>query len=120
MSIGDPNTGLRLQVSLPRQPCFKLNHRFHIKNFAPQTYNLSRTGWYYRVLRTGPLKAGMTISLVERKHPKWTIERLQEYLHRDQDNAEANDELSRIEEMGDEARDAFGECLMNFRPRSNP
>lgn len=53
----------------------------------------------------------MTISLVERKHPRWTIERLQEYLHRNQDDAEANEELSQIEEMGDEARGAFSECL---------
>lgn len=51
----------------------------------------------------------MTISLVERKHPKWTIEQLQEYLHRNPEDAEANQELSEIEEMGDEARGAFGE-----------
>jgi MOSC domain-containing protein YiiM len=42
-----------LQVSLPRQPCFKLNHRFGIKGFAPQTFKKSRTGWYYRVLEEG-------------------------------------------------------------------
>ncbi|KAK6214239.1 hypothetical protein LQW54_004666 [Pestalotiopsis sp. IQ-011] len=103
----DPETGLLLQVSLPRQPCFKLNHRFRLKNFAPQTYGLSRTGWYYRVLRPGPLEAGMPIALVERKHAKWTIERLQEFLHRNQDDTEMNEELSNIEEMGDEARGAF-------------
>jgi MOSC domain-containing protein YiiM len=33
-----------LQVSLPRQPCFKLNHRFGIKGFAAQTWKKSRTG----------------------------------------------------------------------------
>ncbi|KAI4600819.1 hypothetical protein KJ359_012981 [Pestalotiopsis sp. 9143b] len=103
----DPEAGLLLQVSLPRQPCFKLNHRFRLKNFAPRTYGLSRTGWYYRVLRPGPLEAGMPIALVERKHAKWTIERLQEFLHRTQDDTEMNEELSNIEEMGDEARGAF-------------
>jgi hypothetical protein len=51
----------------------------------------------------------MPIALAERRHPKWTIEQLQEYLHRNPDNAEINEELSRIEEMGDEARGAFGE-----------
>lgn len=57
----------------------------------------------------------MPIALVERKHAKWTIERLQEFLHRNQDDTEMNEELSNIEEMGDEARGAFG-TSMQSRP----
>ncbi|KAI0134215.1 MOSC domain-containing protein [Xylariales sp. AK1849] len=116
-SIGDPQAGLLLQVSLPRQPCFKLNHRFQLKNFAPKTYTLSRTGWYYRVLREGPLEAGMEIRLVSRPHPTWTIERLQEFLHRDTDNAAMNEELSEIEEMGDECRGAFKKRVAKQKAR---
>ncbi|KAI0146151.1 PK beta-barrel-protein domain-containing protein-like protein [Xylariaceae sp. FL1272] len=105
VSVG--TDGVLLQISLPRQPCFKLNHRFRLKNFAPNTYKLSRTGWYYRVLREGTVQAGDEIRLVERKWPKWTIERVQEYLHRTQDDALMNEELARIEDMGDESRKAF-------------
>jgi MOSC domain-containing protein YiiM len=83
-----------LQVSLPRQPCFKLNHRFGIKDFASQTWKKSRTGWYYRVLREGYISAGNEILLVERKWPEWTIERVQEYLHRDKTNMEKLMEVS--------------------------
>lgn len=96
-----------LQVSLPRQPCFKLNHRFSIKNFAPKTYETSRTGWYYRVLREGEVRAGDELRLVERKWPQWTVERLQQYLHREKDNFEMNKELSEVEALGDEARGQF-------------
>lgn len=67
-----------LQVSLPRQPCFKLNHRFGVKGFAPNTWKLSRTGWYYRVLEEGWMGVGDSIVLVDRKYPSWTIERVQE------------------------------------------
>ncbi|KAI1812653.1 PK beta-barrel-protein domain-containing protein-like protein [Poronia punctata] len=105
VAIGDDN--VLLQVSLPRQPCFKLNHRFQLKKFAPNTYKLSRTGWYYRVLREGTVQAGDEIRLVERKHPKWTIERVQEYLHRTTDDVEMNEELSKIADMGDESRKIF-------------
>ncbi|KAI3325871.1 PK beta-barrel-protein domain-containing protein-like protein [Xylariaceae sp. AK1471] len=105
VSVG--NDGVLLQISLPRQPCFKLNHRFQLKNFAPNTYKRSRTGWYYRVLREGSVQPGDEIRLVERKWPKWTIERVQEYLHRTLDNAEMNEELSQIADMGDESRKAF-------------
>lgn len=105
VSVGDD--GVLLQVSLPRQPCFKLNHRFQLKNFAPNTFKLSRTGWYYRVLREGTVQAGDEIQLVERKWPKWTVERVQEYLHRTQDDAAMNEELATIMDMGDESRKAF-------------
>ncbi|TLS24105.1 hypothetical protein PpBr36_08366 [Pyricularia pennisetigena] len=96
-----------LQVSLPRQPCFKLNHRFRLKNFAPNTWRLSRTGWYYRVLRPGSVRAGDALKLVERKHPSWTIERIQEYLHRNPSDAAMNRELAGIQEFGSEAATAF-------------
>ncbi|KAK1843850.1 vanillate o-demethylase [Colletotrichum chrysophilum] len=104
IAVGDE---VVLQVSLPRQPCFKLNHRFQLKNFAPNTYKTSRTGWYYRVLKEGTVKAGDEIKLVERKWPAWTIERVQEFLHRDQSNLQMNEELAQIEEMGKESRGAF-------------
>ncbi|KAF9882069.1 MOSC domain-containing protein [Colletotrichum karsti] len=104
IAVGDE---VVLQVSLPRQPCFKLNHRFQLKNFAPNTYKTSRTGWYYRVLKEGTVKAGDEIRLVERKWPNWTIERVQEFLHRNQNDLAMNKELAEIEDMGKESRGAF-------------
>ncbi|KAI0811584.1 PK beta-barrel-protein domain-containing protein-like protein [Xylaria sp. FL0064] len=112
-SVG--NDGVLLQISLPRQPCFKLNHRFKLKNFAPNTYKKSRTGWYYRVLREGVVQAGDELRLVERRWPKWTVERVQEYLHRTTDNAEMNEELSQIVDMGDECRKAFLKRVAKFK-----
>ncbi|WYZ41580.1 hypothetical protein EsH8_V_000475 [Colletotrichum jinshuiense] len=104
IAVGDE---VVLQVSLPRQPCYKLNHRFQLKNFAPTTFKSSRTGWYYRVLKEGSVKAGDEIRLVERKWPKWTIERIQEYLHRNQNDLAMNEELASIQELGKESRGAF-------------
>ncbi|KAM0333096.1 hypothetical protein ACHAQA_001754 [Verticillium albo-atrum] len=103
-AVGD---SVVLQVSLPRQPCFKLNHRFQLKNFAPKTFRLSRTGWYYRVLKEGNIKAGDRMNLIERKWPTWTIERVQEFLHRNQEDQAMNEELAAIEAMGEESRGAF-------------
>ncbi|KAM3435836.1 hypothetical protein MY4824_004683 [Beauveria thailandica] len=98
---------LRLQVSLPRQPCYKLNHRFSLKNFAPLTYETSRTGWYYRVMREGTVFVGDKVRLVERNWPDWTIERIQEYLHRDTTNHAMNEKLAAIEALGNESRGMF-------------
>jgi MOSC domain-containing protein YiiM len=43
-------------------PCFI--HRFQLKNFAPNTWKTSRTGWYMRVLHPGSIQAGDTIPLM--------------------------------------------------------
>lgn len=102
--VGSAADAVVLQVSLPRQPCFKLNHRFGMKGFAPQTFKKSRTGWYYRVLKEGWMGAGDEMVLVERLWPKWTIERIQEYIHRDTKNLEMLMELATIEEFGDEIK----------------
>jgi ferredoxin-NADP reductase len=127
MSVGRPSTngddqagetGLLLQVSLPRQPCFKLNHRFELKGFAPNTWRLSRTGWYYRVLREGTVTAGDEIKLVERPHPDWTIERVQEYLHRNTSDLAATEELAAIPEFGKECHDAFVSRAAKLRAKA--
>ncbi|KAK0662525.1 putative phthalate 4, 5 dioxygenase oxygenase reductase subunit [Cercophora samala] len=108
-----------LQISLPRQPCFKLNHRFHLPNFAPNTYRLSRTGYYFRVLHPGPVAAGNKLTLVSRPHPDWTIERIQRYLHKETDNHDINLELSQIEEFGAECKDNFTRRVLRARAKAN-
>jgi MOSC domain-containing protein YiiM/ferredoxin-NADP reductase len=100
-----------LEVCLPRQPCFKLNQRFGLKNFAPRTHELARTGWYYRVLREGWIEQGMEISVVERPWPRWTIERLHYYIHKDKENWTVMEELVRVKEMGLECRGVFEKRL---------
>ncbi|KAM0526389.1 hypothetical protein ACHAPS_003842 [Verticillium nonalfalfae] len=114
-AVGD---SVVLQVSLPRQPCFKLNHRFQLKNFAPKTFRSSRTGWYYRVLEEGNVKAGDSMTLIERQWPKWTIERVQEFLHRNQEDLAANEELAAIEAMGEESRGAFQKRVAKAKARA--
>ncbi|CAK7202580.1 hypothetical protein SEUCBS139899_005304 [Sporothrix eucalyptigena] len=100
-------TGLLLQVSLPRQPCFKLNHRFGLRNFAPNTWKFSRTGWYYRVLRPGTVQAGDEVRLVQRPNPAWPLERVQEYLHRSPNEMDMVAELAAIDEFGAECKNQF-------------
>ena len=100
-----------IQVSLPRQPCFKLNTRFGIKNLANSTIELNRTGWYYRVLREGWIEEGMELRVVERKNPRWTIEALQHYTHRDLKDRAAAEELANLQELGEEARNKFQKRL---------
>lgn len=65
-----------VQVSQGRQPCWKLNHRFGVKDMARRVQSTGRTGWYYRVLEPGIAAAGDGIALVERPLSDWPLARI--------------------------------------------
>jgi len=50
--------GALLEVSQARQPCFKLGLRFGRKDMPRLVQASGRTGWYYRVLEVGEVRAG--------------------------------------------------------------
>jgi MOSC domain-containing protein YiiM/ferredoxin-NADP reductase len=70
-----------VEVSQPRQPCFKLNHRFGEPSMARRVQQTGRTGWYYRVRTEGRVSAGDEIRLLDRPNPEWPLKRVQHYLY---------------------------------------
>ncbi|MDR6227284.1 MOSC domain-containing protein [Desmospora profundinema] len=79
-----------VQVSQPRQPCWKPARRMRIKDLVLRMQETGRTGWYFRVLKEGEVKAGQVLQLVERPFPKWTIARCNEIqYHRPHDHQAA-------------------------------
>jgi len=65
--------GCLLEISQPRQPCWKLSRRWSLPRLAHEVQDERRTGWYMRVLREGFVEAGDTINLKERPHPNVTV-----------------------------------------------
>ncbi|KAI1305119.1 pyruvate kinase-like protein [Xylaria venustula] len=82
-----------IQVTMTRQPCFKLNHRFEHKKMSSLVQATGRTGWLYRVLHEGWVEEGAELELIERINPTWPLTRLQHFLYTDRDNAEALTQL---------------------------
>jgi MOSC domain-containing protein YiiM len=64
-----------LQVSQPRQPCFKFALRFEDVAMPRAMVKNGMSGWYYRVLKPGSLAAGDEVRLLERPYQQWSIER---------------------------------------------
>jgi len=62
-----------VQISQPRQPCWKLARYWGLKDLALKVQETGRTGWYFRVLKEGFIKAGDHIILTERHAPQWTV-----------------------------------------------
>ena len=65
-----------LEVSQPRQPCWKIEHRFGHKGMVKRILAGHMCGWYYRVLEEGDAEAGDVLELVERVHQGWSVARV--------------------------------------------
>ncbi|QEG38495.1 MOSC domain-containing protein [Roseimaritima ulvae] len=85
-----------VQVSQPRQPCWKLARRWQVKDLALQVQQTGRTGWYFRVLREGQVEAGMPITLAERSEPDWTVAVANHVMHHDKRNHDAAAALAAV------------------------
>jgi len=82
-----------LEVSQARQPCWKLNVRTGVPGMAARVQETGRTGWYYRVLRTGWVQCGDTLSLLNRPNPDWPLRKLLHCLYVDRLNRAALSEI---------------------------
>ena len=101
--IGDA----RVQVSQPRQPCWKLSRWWNIEDLAVRVQQTGRTGWYLRVLEEGGLEAGAEITLIDQPHPDWTIAAANELMHRHKNNIASAGELAAIPELSESWRDTL-------------
>ena len=78
LCVGDVHAigGALLQVCQPRQPCFKLALALGEPRLGKHMVRTGRSGWYYRVLREGPIAAGDAVTLAERPNPDFAFPRL--------------------------------------------
>ena len=78
MHVGDVFTlgTTRLQISQPRWPCWKPGDRLAIKPMAHELIEHGRAGWFYRVLQTGDIAPGDTLTRVAAAEHGITLARL--------------------------------------------
>lgn len=84
-----------VEVSQPRQPCWKLAHFMQQADMVKRVLASGRTGWYFRVLEPGTVGAGDGIELLERPFPRWTLAEANRLMHRDPGDTAAVAELAR-------------------------
>ena len=85
-----------VQVSQPRQPCWKLARRWGIKDLALQVQQTGRTGWYFRVLVEGKVGVGQRLRLVERTATDWTVAAANRVMHHDKHDLDAAGQLAAV------------------------
>lgn len=65
-----------LEVSQPRQPCWKIDHRFEQKGMVATIIRTGRCGWYFRVLEIGDIEANDPIERVGIGEAEWSVARV--------------------------------------------
>jgi MOSC domain-containing protein YiiM len=93
--------GVTLQVSQPRQPCWKLARRWRMHELVGLVVRYGRTGWYLRVLEQGSIEVQMQVALIERPNPAWSIARANEILHHRQTDVPLTLELANVPGLAD-------------------
>ena len=68
--------GALLEISQPRQPCWKIEHWFARKGMIKHILRTHACGWYYRVIEEGEAEAGDAIERVEVGHAEWSVARV--------------------------------------------
>lgn len=76
-----------LQISQPRQPCWKLSRRWGLTDLANRVQKSGYSGWYLRVVEPGSIDLGDELTLIERSFPEWTIQAANEVMYREKSAA---------------------------------
>lgn len=84
----------QIQISQPRQPCWKLSRRWRIRDLALRVQHSGQTGWYFRVLREGYVEPGLSMVLRDRPYPQWSVARANQIMHHDLNNSETAAQLA--------------------------
>jgi MOSC domain-containing protein YiiM len=88
-----------LEVSQPRQPCWKMGRRWQLPDLPKQVIQNGKSGWYLRVLTEGDLTAGDSIELISRPHASWTVARANHLLYHEPDNVPGMEDLANLPEL---------------------
>jgi MOSC domain-containing protein YiiM len=99
-----------VQVSQPRQPCWKLAWRWRMKELTALVERSGRTGWYIRVLEEGEVRPGLALTLLERPYPEWTIARASRVMRGRRQDPAAAGELAGCELLAASWRDRLAEA----------
>ena len=97
--------GALVQVSQPRQPCWKLARRWRIKDLTKQVEETGFTGFYFRVLEHGLIESGDSFSLLEKG--TWTIEQCNQLMHHDGKNLSEIKKLVSVKELSANWKDTL-------------
>jgi MOSC domain-containing protein YiiM len=102
-----------LQVSQPRQPCWKLANKLNSQDFTRWVVESSYSGFYLRVLNPGEIAAGAPVELVQRLHDGATIANAMAAMYSKNTDTEALIRFCGIAELSSGWREQFAQRMLS-------
>ena len=102
-----------VQVSQPRQPCWKLARKFNQKKLPIWVQQTGKTGWYFRVMQEGAVEAGNSFHLIEQKYPQWTLAKANELMHRPTRSLSQIEKILQCELLSESWQKTLNDFLIN-------
>lgn len=96
-----------VQVSQPRQPCYKLTIRHGVPDMLLKVQQTGYTGFYFRVLAEGVVSKDDGLSLLHRHPKEITVSFANQIMHREKDNIEGIKQILEVEELSLNWRNTF-------------
>ncbi len=109
-----------VQVSQPRQPCYKLAARHEVKELALWVQETGRTGFYLRCLEPGEVRADDAIELVERPPEGVSVAEANRVMHRDRRDAAGIERLLALSALSASWRRTFEKRLAGVSESAAP
>jgi MOSC domain-containing protein YiiM len=100
-----------IQVSQPRQPCFKLAKRHGMPDLPLVMQQTGRTGFYFRVLQEGVIQQGDPLILVERRPSRLSIDYVNRIYYVEKNNVEAMQKILAEPALSESWRGVFTKRL---------
>ncbi len=90
-----------VEVSQPRQPCWKIARRWGVKSLTKEVTQSGRTGWYLRVITEGTIQAGQEFERIGNPNPQWTVARANDILFGRESDRIAVFELMNLKQLAE-------------------
>jgi MOSC domain-containing protein YiiM len=98
---------VKLMVTQPRMPCYKLGIRFGRPDMVKRFLTSRRTGFYFRVLKEGEVGVGDTLELVSRDDNNITVADITQLYTHEQTSPELLHRAAQLAALPESWRDYF-------------
>jgi MOSC domain-containing protein YiiM len=100
-----------VQISQPRQPCYKLTIRYSVPEMLLKVQKTGFTGFYFRVLAEGLVSRSDKLALLHRHPQKVTVSYANRIMHHEKENIEGMERMLEVEELSVNWKQTFQKRL---------
>ncbi len=97
----------QVQISQPRQPCYKLNKVFNDPSMACSVKTTGFSGYYLRVLKTGVVETNSPVKRIYKDPDEFSVEKVNALLRKGGTNITHIEKLISLPALSDEWRKLF-------------